>query len=296
MRALILVLLAAVAPATQQLTFKVKTELVRMDVLVLRNGQPVAGLTANDFTVEDNGVRQRVSLVRDTKGATISTILDVSGSMTPAKLGNAAAGIRALTAALNGRDRHELYVFAGDVRRSTSLQSPDSVPVDSIARALREVGGAHTSLFDALFAAVIQSDVEPGPKVAVILTDGRNNTSWVSAQSAIDAAIRHETVVYPIAVGHHPAQHPVELPPMAGDDGLRLLQVIADRTGGRIIHADWSRDLGPVFDSLIREYRQRYILSFTPEGVARGDGWHRVDVRVRNRLGKVHARTGYWSP
>jgi len=50
-----------------------------------------------------------------------------------------------------------------------------------------------------------------------------------------------------------------------------------------------------VFDSLIREYRQRYILSFTPERVGRADGWHRLQVRLRNRPGKVHARSGYWS-
>jgi hypothetical protein len=82
---------------------------------------------------------------------------------------------------------------------------------------------------------------------------------------------------------------------MAGDDGLRLLQILADRTGGRVIHADWSRDLGPVFDSLIREYRQRYILSFTPERVGKGDGWHGLDVRLRKRPGQVHARNGNWS-
>jgi hypothetical protein len=117
----------------------------------------------------------------------------------------------------------------------------------------------------------------------------------VSAQSLIDAAIRHETAIYTIAVGRGARQHPIELPPMAGDDGLRLLQILADRTGGRVIHADWSRDLGPVFDSLIREYRQRYILSFTPERVGKGDGWHGLDVRLRKRPGQVHARNGNWS-
>lgn len=296
MRPCILVLLAAMAidPA-QQPTFRVHTDLVRIDALVERNGRPVVGLTAADFTVEDNGVRQRVSLLPVTDVVTVSTVLDVSGSMASRKLNNAAGGVRAVLAALDDRDRFALYAFAGDTRRIALSEPRHSRSAESIARALRETSGVHTSLCDALFAAILQSDAEAGPKMLAVLTDGRNNTSWLSAQSVIDAAIRHETVIYPVAVGQDSPQYPIDLPPMAGDDGLRLLQILADRTGGRVIDAGWSKDLGPVFGSIIREYRQRYILSFVPEGVARGDGWHRLDVRLRNRPGKVHARSGYWS-
>jgi Ca-activated chloride channel homolog len=296
MRGLILLVLAAAAiPRAQQPTFKVNTELVRIDVLAERNGRPIVGLTADDFTVKDNGVPQRVTLLPETEIVTFSTILDVSGSMTPQKLNNAEAGIQALVAALQEGDRHLLYAFAGDVERIALPRARAFVPAESIARALRETSGTHTSLFDALFAAIVESDVQSGPKMAAVLPDGRNNTSWLTAQSVIDAAIRHETVIYPLAVSQDSRQYPIELPPMAGDDGLRLLQTIADRTGGRVIHANWSRDLGPVFSSLIREYRQRYILSFTPDNVGRGDGWHQLEVRLKNRPGKVHARSGYWS-
>jgi hypothetical protein len=85
------------------------------------------------------------------------------------------------------------------------------------------------------------------------------------------------------------------LPPIVTSDGLPVLQVIAERTGGRVMRGDWSRDLGPVFESLIREFRQRYILAFTPERVGTGDGWHTLGVKLRRRSGRVHARSGYWS-
>ena len=296
MRALVLLVCAAAAASgAQQPTFRVQTELVRVDVLVERNGKPVEGLTAHDFMLEDNGVPQRVNLLPETKHVTVSTILDVSGSMTPQKLINAGAGVRAVTAALHAGDRHALYAFAAGIRRIDEPAAGEVAATESIARALRETGGPHTSLFDALFAAIVQSGVEPGPKMAAVLTDGRNNVSWLSAQSVIDAAIRHETVIYPVAVGADSPSYPIGVPPLAADDGLRLLRVMADRTGGRLIHADWSRNLGPVFASLIREYRQRYILSFTPERVGKGDGWHRLEVKLRNRPGRVHARSGYWS-
>jgi Ca-activated chloride channel homolog len=294
MLAFILIVIAAVAAVgAQQPVFKVQAELVRIDVLVHRNGTPLVGLNAGDFLVEDNGVPQRVSLLIDTRPARISTILDVSGSMTPEKLTNATAAIRAVSGTQREGDRHTLYAFAGEVRMISLPQAPDTTLHDSIVRALRESSGLRTSVFDALFAAIVHGDDEPGPKMAVVLTDGRNNTSWLTAQAAIDAAIRHETVIYPVAVVTDSPRVAGE-PPMARDD-LQLLQIVAERTGGRLIHANRSRDLGAVFEAIVREYRQRYILSFTPEGVEKRDGWHRLEVRLRNRPGRVHARSGYWS-
>lgn len=296
MRARTLLAVAALASAgAGQTPFRVQTELVRIDVLVERNGQPVSGLAAADFIVEDNGVPQRINLLPAAEAVSVSTVLDVSGSMTAANLSNAEAGVRSVMAALHERDRHALFAFAGDVRHVALPATRDSPSAGLLAVALRQASGPRSSLCDALFAAILQGDVEPGPKMLTVLTDGRNNTSWLSARSVIDAAIRHETVVYPVAVGVASSGHPIDVPPMLGNDALRLLQTVAERTGGRVIHGDWSRDLGPVFASLIREYRQRYILSFVPERVAKGDGWHRLTVRLRNRAGKVHARSGYWA-
>jgi Mg-chelatase subunit ChlD len=177
--AALIVLAAGAVPQTQRPTIKVLTEMVRVDVLVEQNGSPVSGLTAADFVVEDNGIPQRVSLLRETEDVTVSSILDVSGSMTTQKLNNAGAGIRALMAALHSRDRHTLYAFAGDVRQLVLPPGADSVTGDAIARVRREITTAHTSLFDALFAAIVQNDVAPGPKMVAVLTDGLNNTSWL---------------------------------------------------------------------------------------------------------------------
>ena len=78
-------------------------------------------------------------------------------------------------------------------------------------------------------------------------------------------------------------------------DHLALLRAIAEQTGGRQIDAQWDTTLDTVFQQILREYRQRYILSFAPEGVASGDGWHALDVKVKRRGAVVRARTRYWA-
>jgi hypothetical protein len=110
----------------------------------------------------------------------------------------------------------------------------------------------------------------------------------------IDAAQRHETAICAIGL-RDPTQARPGVPPIIGQAGLRVLAALADRTGGRFVDAERDAELAPIFAAMLRDYRRRYILSFTPVGVGRGDGWHPLSVRLRGRRGTVHARAGYWT-
>jgi VWFA-related protein len=295
MRALLLsVLAAAGAAAAQQPDFRSRTDLVRVDVLVERDGRPVTGLTAADFVVEDAGVPQRAQLLPVSEAVGVSTVLDVSGSMSAEQLAKAAAAADAIAANLREGDRQAVYAVAGGVREEAAGRARDGrVFVNDLAYALRAGSGSSTSLFDALHVAIVRGLHTAAPDLVLVLTDGHDNTSWLSAASVIDTAIRLETVICVVTIRQPPPW--ATDPPVAADAGLRLAQVLADRTGGRVVHADWTRDLGPAFTTLLDAYRQRYILSFAPEGVKREDGWHPLSVKLRNRSGRVHARNGYWS-
>ena len=126
------------------------------------------------------------------------------------------------------------------------------------------------------------------------MTDGRNNVSWLKARDVIEAARRHETVIYPVAVALGPGyQLPAHGPVIR--DAAALLELMARQTGGRVMEAEWNTDLERVFSGILREYRQRYILTFTPAGVGTGDGWHTLDVKVRRRGATVRARSRSWA-
>jgi VWFA-related protein len=295
MRALFLfVLVVAGTAAAQQPDFRSRTDLVRVDALVERDGRPVSGLTAADFVVEDAGVAQRVQLLPVSEAVGVSTVLDVSGSMSAAQLGKAAAAADAIAASLRDGDRQVIYAVAGGVREVARVGHDGRVFVNDLANSLRAGSGSSTSLFDALHVAIVQGLRTEPPDLVLVLTDGHDNTSWLGAASAIDTAIRLETVICIVTIRQPPPW--ATDAPVAADAGLRLAQILADRTGGRVVHADWSKDFGAVFVSLVDAYRQRYILSFTPEGVPRDGKWHPISVKLRQRAGRVHARDGYWSP
>jgi VWFA-related protein len=282
---------AVAAAAAQRPTFSAATDVVRVDALVERGGRPVGGLTAADFVVEDGGVLQTVSLLPSTEPLSVGTVLDVSGSVTGAQLVAIGHGVQAIAGALGPGDRQIVYGFAG---RTRALDPEAARSVERVATALRQSGSAHTALFDAVYTAIVHGDRGAGGKLVIVLSDGQDNASWLDAQAIIEAAQRHEAAICAIGL-RDPSLVAPGVASITAQAGLRVLTALADRTGGRFVHATRDTELAPLFAAMLHDYRQRYILSFTPTGVARGDGWHPLTVRLRGRRGTVHARSGYWS-
>ena len=71
-----------------------------------------------------------------------------------------------------------------------------------------------------------------------------------------------------------------------------FLEELTELTGGASYEVESTKDLGAVFLRVLDEFRQRYLLSYSPQGVSR-DGWHRLDVRVKGRKVSVKNRPGY---
>lgn len=72
------------------------------------------------------------------------------------------------------------------------------------------------------------------------------------------------------------------------------LRDVSEVTGGRVIELDDRADPGPAFLEILREFRRRYVITYTPTGVDAG-GWHTVDVRVAKGGARVRSRPGYFA-
>ena len=95
----------------------------------------------------------------------------------------------------------------------------------------------------------------------------------------LETARRGDVVVYGIEVGERRASFPRDL---------------SEATGGRLFAIEATTDLAATFSKILEEFRMRYLVSYSPQGVAPG-GWHRLEVRVRNRNVTVKARPGYFA-
>jgi len=287
-----LIVTAGAAAQPPQPTFRASTELVRIDALVTGKGGPIAGLTSADFEVKDNGVVQKIQAISTVAAVQLGVVLDVSGSMSGERMEIARTATLDLLAKLAGSDRFAVVASGDQVARVTTPGAP--VADAGAALASIRAGGA-TALVDGIYGGIIEAAQSPGPTLLVVMTDGRNNASWLTGGGIVDAARRHEAVIYPVAVSIDPGWTTGVLAERQTRDSLALLHVLAEETGGRTLTAEWNRRLGEVFTQILGEYRQRYIITFTPEGVAGGSGWHALSVRVKRRGASVRARSGYWS-
>jgi len=256
-------------------SFSSKVEAVRVDVLVTDKGKPVAGLGRSDFEILDNGVPQRIDLV-SFEQIPLNVILgfDMSDSVAGEKLDHLRRAGGAVLGGLKKEDQAALVTFSHLVM----LGAPLTGDVRRVRAALDAVGGSgETALIDGTFASIVIGESDAGRALLIVFSDGVDTASWLTADAVLNAAKRSDVVAYTVSVRSG-----------ARSDFLRDLSSF---TGGRLFEIEKTANLETTFLEILDEFRHRYLVSYTPRGVAR-DGWHRLDVKVK-RGGTVKARPGY---
>lgn len=200
-------------------------------------------------------------------------VLDTSSSLTGAQLEELRAAGRAALSVLERDDRVALVTFSEAVTLAGGLTADRSL----IERALSNVrAGGGTALLDGVYAGLVIGGAAEGRGLVLAFSDGVDTASWLPERHVLDAARRSEVALYGVTSGAE----------------ARMLQDIAEATGGRIDRVASIRDLPQRFLQILTEFRERYVLSYTPRGVGKA-GWHRLDVRVKGRRVDVRARPGY---
>jgi VWFA-related protein len=307
-----LLLLAAPAAPQEVPTFTASVEAVYIDVFVTRDGSPVPGLTAADFEVKDNGVKQDVTLAHLEEVPIVAVLVfDASSSVAGARLEDLRAAGQALLSGLRPRDEAALVTFSNELR-VVAPQAGDRAAVARGLDALEPKG--ETALWDGLFAG-LKLPVSRGRPMVVLFTDGQDNVSWLTPEQVRRVAEESAALVYVVAIvppaeGEAPSLGlrrgrdlvpQVDLRPSgveagsAAATGLRALTHLAEATGGRLWPAGGSAQLGRTFLRILDEMRARYLLSYDPAGAAR-EGWHRLEVKVKGHRGTVRSRSGYFEP
>lgn len=289
----------------QQPTFRSGTEAVIVDVQVTLGGKPVTGLTAADFELRDSGVRQDVQVV-SFADVPISLLLalDISSSVSE-RLDDLVDAARQAIGALRRGDQVAVLAFNDRI----AMQAPwsgDHAGVAARLDGLRAQGW--TALYDSVLSAATLREGAAGRVVLLVFSDGLDTASVLSPGDAIDAARRSDLVTTVVSAG-------VRLRPGSGrearqffglDANLRrwfdsdpslfpysFLDVLTSETGGDLLRISSDAELAPAFRRIVDDFKNRYLLTYTPAGVP-APGWHPIEVTLQRRRGDVQARRGYW--
>jgi Ca-activated chloride channel homolog len=284
-----------------------------VDVLfsvVTKPGKLVTDLNKEDFKVFDNGVQQEIASFSQPSDLPlrIGVVLDTSNSIRNRLKFEQDAAIDFLFNILR-RDKDQAFLMTFDEGPQIirDFTGDGGELRDAI---LKQRAGGGTALYDAVYAGSQQllskSPPPRGPnpdvrRVLVVISDGDDNSSDRSRGAAIDMAQRAGVIIYTIStstqwleVGEGTDLSRTINRKYAKDEQDRVLEHLAEETGGRAFFPYRLDDLGKSFVDIVDELRHQYSLAYNPGGTPDGK-FHTIRIQVNRKNLIVRARKGYYS-
>ena len=246
----------------------------------------VAGLTADDFSVFEDRMLQRIASFSLEEMPFAAVILfDTSASMEQ-RMNQARAACARFVSGIRDGDSVAIYSFGGTTVKTLQdfSQSRDVDPAVWDARAVGE-----TPLYDALVKAAEALAKRPERRRAVLLiSDGADTRSQASLEQALRKVINASVAVYAVDLSDAALYHT-----SIRDNGSEVLRAFATRTGGRFFRTPGGGKLREAFTQTVDELRNQYTITYEPTNEKRDGHWRAIEVRVGRPKLNVRTRQGY---
>jgi VWFA-related protein len=293
---------SAAAAANDVPVFRTGVDLVALNVVVTDGKQSfVNGLTADNFAVFEDGIRQEVSyFAAGDVPLDLAILLDTSASMTD-KLATAQQAAIGFASTLRPTDR----ILVVDIKDTTKIISPlsgDIAAAKTAILATNPKGG--TGLFNGLYLTLKElakqrrttGDVRR--QALVVLSDGDDTASLMSFDDVMELAKQSGISVYTITLKSKWASRTA-----AGTSSQRYfsqadfsMKSLAQETGGRSFFPNEIAELSDVYGQIAEELASQYALGYTSKNPKRDGAYRRVIVRVTEPTGmQTRTRSGYLS-
>jgi Ca-activated chloride channel family protein len=275
-------------------TIKVGTNEVNVVFVVTdKHGKRITDLKENDFhIVDDNKAPEQIRSFHAEANLPLQVglLIDASNSVRDRFKFEQESAIEFLNQTVRLRyDR--AFVVGFDATPEITQDFTDNS--EQLAHGVHELRpGGGTALYDAIYFAC-RDKLMKAPKAAdvrraiILLSDGEDNLSHVTREEAIEMAQRAEAIIYTISTN-------VSGTKGAGD---KVLERIADATGGRAFFPFQIRDVVNAFAEIQDELRSQYAVSYKPADF-KADGHYRtIEIVANDRKNfRVRSRRGYYAP
>lgn len=254
----------------------------------------VKDLDKKDFKVIDDGkpVEEIRSFRRETDlPLRVGLLIDSSASVRSRFKFEQEAAIEFMNQTIRPQyDRAFVLGFDSSLEVTQDFTSQSELLSKGI-RSLRP--GNSTRLYDALYYACRErlldtNDTVSVRKAIVLITDGEDNSSRVTREEAIEMALRANVIVYTISTNF----------PGYTESGKydKILQRIADATGGRWFEPFEVTDVANAFAQIQADLRSQYALAYRPADFRHDGRYRTIEIIAEHKGLKVHSRHGYYAP
>lgn len=234
--------------------------------------------TSPEFLITE--VHDSTRLIQSGDPIIAALVMDYSGSMSFTDIDNAELATSAFVNGMRPQDQSAVIKFGSTVANVQGLTN-DKVALKNAIEAASPVSGA-TAMMDAIYQGIALLSNNPGRKILIVYTDGRDNSSSVGISEAIIYAQRMGVAIYTIGYG----------------PGIQIenLQRIALQTGGEYYSSNDWEEIVKIYSSIAYMVKNYYILAHTTTDPEKNGLWRTVDVTL-DYLGNATASdTGQYKP
>ncbi len=258
-----------------------------------KHGKRVTDLKQNDFRVlDDNKPPDEIRSFHAEANLPLQVglLIDASNSVRDRFKFEQEAAIEFLNQTIRPR-YDQAFVVGFDVTPEITQDFTDNTEL--LARGVHELRpGGGTALYDALYYACRErllkaSKATPERRAIILLSDGEDNQSHVTREEAIEMAQRAEAIVYTISTNVSGTKGP----------GDKVLERIADATGGRAFFPFQIRDVANAFSEIQDELRSQYAIAYKPADFKTDGHYRTIEIVTNDRKNyRVRSRRGWYAP
>lgn len=284
--------------------FTVRSEVDLLSVAVRvtdRKDNEIRSLTANQFTLYEDGIPQKISFF-DAEGEPVSLgiLLDVSGSMAATgKLNQAKDALSHVLSTMRPEDEMLYVRFHLQVDKVVDFTSDPHRILSAISETVLTENG--TSLYDAIARALCYMRVARHHRQALlVVTDGTDQNSHRSLEDLVPIVQASQAQVFIIGCLdkeeydlYRSSRNP-KIPLVTRqeiDNPLTAFNRLAQESGAESFFAASPAKIQEAVDAVAHQLRTQYTLAYYPK--VKGGGFRHIEVRVAQSGARVRARRGF---
>jgi len=246
-----------------------------------KSGRFVRGLGKDSFRILEDGVRQPVThFIGEGTPRELVVAVDMSGSMEEA-MPACRSAVKQFLVGLRPDDQVSLLAFNDNIFTLAQRETDVAARQRAVDR-LAPWGG--TALHDVVLRSLDLLDRQRGRRALVLFTDGEDRSSHATVADVERRVEMSAAPIYVIAQGKGMRERELK----------RVLDRLADVSGGRAFFTDSIEELPRVFAEILEDLASQYLLAYDPANPLRDGSWRAIKVEI---LGtnphRVRARKGY---
>ena len=257
-----------------------------------KHGKQITGMKQADFRVLDDNKTAEIRSFHSETNLPLQAglLVDASNSVRDRFKFEQESAIEFLNQTV--RPRYDLaFVVGFDVTPEVTADFTDNT--EKLAHGVKELRpGGGTAMYDAIYYAcreklLKQPQTGPTRRAIILLTDGEDNQSHVTREEAIEMAQRAEAIIYTISTN------------ISGSKGKgdKVLERIADATGGRAFFPFQLRNVADAFAEIQEELRSQYAVAYKPTDFKADGHFRSIEIVASDRKNfHIRARRGYYAP